>query len=327
MSSELRSQRSDGRRDVPATRVPPAPVVPRQRRRRDTGARGAKVRASRSTLLLTAPALCWYAVFSIGPLFAMFYLALHEKRGFIFPAQYAGLDNFTTIAEDDVFWVAVKNTAIMLAVSLPVMMPAAFALGYYLSLKPRGHNVLRVLLFTPALISMSVRSMIFLALLSPKGAVNGLLESVGVSGQAWLAQPDTALEAVIVVEIWSGIGFTAVLFAARLSGISSEVYDAARLDGAGHSRRTWQIAFPIVRDYFGVLTMLQFLWMLFSSAGTVLLLTRGGPGNASTTLSYLIYDKAFIQSQVGYSQAVGVVLFGVGVVGLLAIRRCFRASY
>jgi len=76
-----------------------------------------------------------------------------------------------------------------------------------------------------------------------------------------------------------------------------------------------------------VLLMLQFLWVLFSSAGSVLLLTNGGPGNSSTTLSFLMYDKAFSQSQVGYSQAVGVVLFAVGVVGMVVIRRVFKPTY
>ena len=70
--------------------------------------------------------------------------------------------------------------------------------------------------------------------------------------------------------------------------------------------------------------MLQFLWVLFASAGLILILTRGGPGTSSTTLAYLMYDKAFVESEIGYSQAVGVVLFAIGLVGMLVIRRTFR---
>jgi multiple sugar transport system permease protein len=89
----------------------------------------------------------------------------------------------------------------------------------------------------------------------------------------------------------------------------------------------WQIAYPMTRDYFGVLTMLQFIWVLFSSAATILLLTNGGPGNASSTLSFLVYSKAFQQNDLGYSQAIGTMLFVIGVIGMVLIRRIFRARY
>jgi multiple sugar transport system permease protein len=88
----------------------------------------------------------------------------------------------------------------------------------------------------------------------------------------------------------------------------------------------WQIAFPIVKDFVGVTTMLQFLWTLFNSATIVLLLTKGGPGDASITLSYFVYDKAFVSSQVGYSQAAGVFVFILGLIGMVLIRSLIRAK-
>ena len=293
----------------------------RRSRRRDAS------RPAKGDLWLAVPALTWFALFSVGPLFAMFYYAFQEKDGFIYPASYVGTENFREVLADPLFWTAAKNTAIMLGVVLPIMIPTAFALGYYIALRPRYHNVLRTILFTPALISLSVRSMIFLALLSPKGALNGVVGAFGLEGRPWLSDSSTALAAIIAVDLWNGIGFTAVLFSARLSGVSSEVYEAAKIDGASHGRRTWQIAFPIVRDYVGVITMLQFLWLLFSSAGMILLLTRGGPGDATMTLSYLVYDKAFEQGEVGYSQAVGTLLFLTGITGLVLIRKAFSPSH
>lgn len=282
-----------------------------------------------SLAALATPAIVWYLVFTVGPLFAMFYIALLNWPGLISPATFAGLDNFRIIAEDAVFWEAVRNSFVQLAVVLPVMLPLSFMLGYYVAMKPRGHRILRVFLFTPALISIAAKSMIFYAIFAPTGILNGALDTIGldVLSQPWLASKATALGTVIAVDLWSGIGFTAILFSARLSSISPEVFEAAELDGAGHWRRIWGIAFPMARDYFGVLTMLQFIWVLFSSAGSILLLTSGGPGSSSTNLSFLIYDKAFTQSQIGYSQAVGVVLFFLGLLGVLAIRRAFRPSY
>jgi multiple sugar transport system permease protein len=156
--------------------------------------------------------------------------------------------------------------------------------------------------------------------------LNATLENLGLGDLAkpWLASEQTALASIIVVGLWQGIGFTAILFSARLESISSELYEAARLDGASDWRVMWGIAFPISYAYVGTLAMLQYIWMLFASAGLILLLTRGGPGTASTTLSLMVYKKAFLENELGYSQAIGVVLFFAGLVGMLVIRRVFR---
>ncbi len=293
----------------------------RGRRRRRDGNGGLAI--------LALPAVIWYFIFTVGPLFAMFYIALLDWRSFVSPSTFAGLANFEEVFTDPVFWTAVRNSVVQLAIVLPLMLPTAFMLGYYVSLKPRGHRILRVVLFTPALLSLAAMSVIFLSIFSPTGLINGVLDNIGLGALStpWLANSQTAFGVVMVVNLWSGIGFTAILFSARLSAIPGDVFEAAELDGANHWRRVWGIAYPICRDYFGVILMLQFIWVLFTSAGTILLLTRGGPGSSSTNLSFLIYDKAFTQSQVGYSQAVGVILFFVGIAGMLLIRRIFRPKY
>ncbi|WP_089775664.1 carbohydrate ABC transporter permease [Ruania alba] len=276
-----------------------------------------------------APSVAWYVVFTIGPMVAIFVISVLSWRGLLAEPSWAGLANFRTVLTDTVFHTAVRNTAVQVGLVLPLMIPPAFMLGYYLTLKPTGHRVLRVVLFTPALISLSAMGTVFYAIFQPTGMVNITLEAIGLGSLAtpWLANPDTALFTIIAVSLWSGIGYTAVLFSARLASVSPEIYEAAELDGCGHWKRMWRIAYPVIKDYFGVLTMLQFLWNAFASAGVVLLLTNGGPGSSSTTLSFLVYEKAFVQSQVGYSQAVGVILFAVGVFSLLGIRRLFRQNY
>jgi multiple sugar transport system permease protein len=278
---------------------------------------------------LSLPAVVWYLVFTVGPLVAMFWIAFQHWTSLIAPHTFVGFDNFRIVFTDHVFWAAVRHSIEQTFIVVPVMIPLAFMLGYYVNLKPRGHRVLRVILFTPALLSLAATSVIFLSVFSPNGLVNAFLREIGLASLAhpWLASLTTALPTVMVVNLWSGIGYTAILFSARLAAIPDEIYEAAELDGAGHWRRMWNIAYPICEDYFGVLTMLQFIWVTFSSAGTILLLTNGGPGNSSTNLSFLVYDKAFTQSQLGYSQVVGIVLFVVGIIGMLIIRRAFKARY
>lgn len=293
-------------------------ATPRTRRRFNPGLFG-----------LSVPAVVWYAIFTLGPLGAMFYIATLDWASFIAPSTFVGIGNFQRVFGDPNFYRACINSLIQIAIVIPVMIPLAFMLGYYVTLKPRGHRLLRVILFTPALISLAAKSIIFLSIFSPTGLINGLLDLVGLDSLAtpWLASQSTALGVIIAVDLWNGIGFTAILFSARLASVPVEVLEAAELDGAGHWRRIWGICYPICREYFGVLAMLQFIWVMFGSAGSILLLTRGGPGSSSTNLSFLVYDKAFSQSELGYSQAVGVILFAVGIVGLLFIRRVFRARY
>jgi multiple sugar transport system permease protein len=283
----------------------------------------------RGLVLLALPSLVWYVIFTIGPLVAMFVVAFMNWKGLAAPARFNGTDNVDKLFGDDRILTALKNTAVHLFISVPVIMVGSFMLGYFLNLKLPGHRVLRVIMFIPALISLSSLGMLFVAVLGPTGLVNSTLDEVGLHSwtTAWLASPTWAMPSLIGITIWSGLGFTAILFAARLSAINEEIYAAAELDGANHWQRMWLVAFPIAREYFGVLSMLQYLWTLFGSAGLVLLLTRGGPGEATSTLSWLVYWFGFRQSQVGYSQTVGLVLFVLGIVGLVIIRRVFRARY
>lgn len=294
------------------------------RKKSRTASAGAKQRVGGFAF----PALVWYSVFTVGPLIAMFWLALFDWRGLLAPMEFVGVAKYAEVLSDGMFWTSAVNTFVQLTVVLTIMMPAAFVFGYYLACNPRGHTVLRVAFFVPALISLAAKSMMFLAIFAPNGLVNSALSGVGLEALStpWLANSSTAMAVIILVDLWGGVGFTAVLFAARIAGVPGEVFEAAEIDGAGHTSKIWRIAFPICRDYFGVLLMLQFIWILFSSAGQVLLLTNGGPGNASSTLSFLVYDAAFSRSDIGYSQAAAVILFAVGVLGVLAIRRIFNSE-
>lgn len=286
-------------------------------------------RPDRGLTILGMPALVWYLFFMIAPIIAMFGISFLRWPKIIAPSEVIGFDNYAALVQDPTFWAAAGNTAVQLIVVIPVMIPLAFMLAYYLQQSPRGHQFLSIVFFTPGLISLSVKAMMFFAILAPNGALNGFLSGIGADAAttAWLADPKTALACIIVIDLWNGIGYTAILMNARLAGVPREVYEAAALDGAGHWKMMWRIAYPITKDYVGTMVMLQFIWTLFNSAPVVLLLTQGGPGTASTTLSYFVYDLAFQSSQVGYSQAASVVLFLVGLVGMLVIRRTIRANY
>ncbi|GAA3199125.1 carbohydrate ABC transporter permease [Dactylosporangium siamense] len=304
-----------------STLARPATARPTRTRPRKRGLHSPHV------LWLAVPSLVWFAVFAVGPLAAMFVIATLRWKGLLYEPTYAGTENISKVFADPTFYAAIRNSTVQVAVVIPLMIPLSFMLGYHLNSRPRGYRILSILYFSPGLISISVTGMVFYGVLSPDGGVNGVLRAVGLDtwATAWLADPGTALPTLIAIDLWRGIGWTAVLFAARLASLPADVLEAARIDGAGRLRTMWQIAFPMVKDYVRTLTMLQYLWTLFTSAALILLLTKGGPGTSSTTLSYLVYAKAFAQRDLGYSQVVGVVLLLLGIAGMALIHVLLRS--
>lgn len=293
--------------------------------------RGASQRAARrrrnGAALFALPAFVWFVTFLVGPLVSVFVISTMNTTTLIAKSDFVGLSNFQRVFADKEFWAAFGNTALQIAIVVPVMVALGFMLGYYLFLRPPFAGALRIIFFTSSLLSVSTKAMIFYALLAPDGLVNQLLRGLGLDAFAtsWLANKATALPVIMAVDLWSGVGFLAILFSAQLTSVSGEIIEASRIDGCGHWRSMWHVAFGMLQGFIGVIAMLQFLWTLFLSATTVLLLTKGGPGTSSQTLSYLIYSKAFEQSDIGYSQAVGVILFFTGVIGAFLIRKILRS--
>jgi multiple sugar transport system permease protein len=274
-------------------------------------------------LLLVLPALVWFLAFMLWPLLNMFYISTTRWDGLALPQKFIFLDNFLRFFNDKNLSIALRNTGIHLLVGILGVVPFAYMLGFFLSLRKRGYRLLRTIFFSPSMISVAALAMIFLGLYRPDGMLNSFLDAIGLSSldRVWLANKSTALGAIIAIDIWSGIGFYGVLFFAALSGISEELYDAAQLDGAGYWTMMWKIAFPLMLDFIGVVVVLQFLYILSGAAQNVILLTAGGPGTATLTLGYYLYNQAFLTQRLGYSQAIAVLIFFIGIAVILLIRR------
>lgn len=311
------------------TSLPTSPAVLPPSGARPGGRARARLQSRRrnAAALYALPAFAWFVIFLIGPLASVFVMSTQNGTTLIAKSEFVGLRNFERVFADPLFWKAMSNTALQLVVVVPIMVVLGFMLGYYLFLKPPFAGALRIIFFTSSLLSASTKAMIFYSLLSPNGLVNQLLSAVGLDAltTSWLANSATALPVIMIVDLWAGIGFLAILFSAQLTSVSGDIIEASRIDGCGHWRSMWHVAFGMVQGFVGVIAMLQFLWTLFLSATNVLLLTKGGPGTSSQTLSFLIYTKAFEQSDIGYSQAVGVVLFVTGILGAILIRSVLRS--
>ena len=287
-----------------------------------------KARSRIAFLILAFPALIWFLGLMIWPLFNMFYLSFFRWDGLLDPQIFIGLNNFSRMFQDEHFWHSVTNTAIYLVVDMPLVLLPAFALGFFLSRRPPGFRLLRLIFFAPSMLSVAAVSLMFVGIYLPDGILNTILRQIGLGQltRVWLANPDTALGAVIAIDIWGSIGFYSILFYASLSNISEELFEAARLDGANILDLIWRIALPLSKDFFGVAMVLNFLGIMYGSAQNVLILTKGGPGDHSMTLGYYLYNQAFIASRLGYSQTIAVFAFTIGLFVILIIRRITRRT-
>lgn len=280
-------------------------------------------------IICIGPAVLIFSAMMLWPLIDMFRVSLFEWRRLTSPKIFVGLANYAELFNDPKVIVALRNTLQHMFVMLAVVMPISFMLGFFLSQRLRGYRVFRTIFFTPAMLSAPALALIFLGVYLPDGILNYVLRSIGLENltRVWLANSSTSLPAVIGADAWGAVGFYTVLFFVALSDLPQEIFESAQLDGANYWVSMWRIGFPLVLDFFGVALTLNFVWTLTGSAQYVLLLTKGGPGTSSLTLSYYLYDKAFLSYRIGYSQAIGVLLFFAGMIGMLLIRRGTQRNY
>ncbi|MBW7458913.1 sugar ABC transporter permease, partial [Paenibacillus sepulcri] len=177
-----------------------------------------------------------------------------------------------------------------------------------LTMKLRGLAVFRALIYLPGVISSVAVAMTWLWLLDPlQGPVNRLLDVVGIGGQNWLQDPHTSLGSVIVIGIWTGMGYAMIVFLAGIQGIPETLYEAAGLDGASGIKKFWFITLPLLKP----MTLFLFITATirsFQVFDLVYILTGGGPANSSTTIVTQIVGASFQEYRMGYASAMAVFL-------------------
>ncbi|GAA3880604.1 sugar ABC transporter permease [Streptomyces lacrimifluminis] len=280
-------------------RLPDAEPVPRVRGRARTD----------PPWWFALPAVLLFAFVVLVPSVRGVYYAFTDWDGLDPHFSFVGLDNFSELFRDPDATQAIRHT-LLIAVSITVVQNALgllLALGVNSAVKSR--NLLRVLLFAPAVITPIVTAYLWRNLLGPDGAVNSLLGAVGLDGlrQDWLGSPTVALWSVVGVIVWQFAGYSMVIFLAGLQSVPKEVHEAASIDGAGPVRRFWSVTRPLLAPALTINLMLSIIGgiKLFDQ---VYALTGGGPGHATDTLSTLIYKDAFTLGEFGYSIALAVVL-------------------
>lgn len=261
-----------------------------------------------------APNFIGFCVFTLIPIVFAFALAFMQWDGSN-PIQWSGIHNFTRLKDDIFFKAALKNTIIYCLGTVPLTMVASLALAVVLNQKVVGRGIFRTLAFFPYVASLVAITAVWKMLFHPsKGPINNILYTAFHVPQDELPQWFTGglvLLSMILFSVWKYMGYYMVIYLAGLQGISSELYEAASLDGANTWQRFQYITWPqLSSTTFFVVVMLTI--NCFKVYDIAVMLAGGGSGElttSSTVLVYYIYQKAFIDWDLGYSSAVAMVLF------------------
>ena len=224
--------------------------------------------------------------------------------------RFVGLSNYAEALGDPAFWAALGNTAVFVIGTIPFT--TALALGLALAVQPafRGRTLFRVGFFVPSVVSVVVLSLIFKGLYAPDGSLNALLGALGLPAPSWLLDPNTALPAIMAMDVWSASGYYMIIFLAGLEGIPRDLYDAARIEGASSTERFWRITLPLLRPTLLFVLVVNTVRSLQIFA-EVFVMTRGGPLKSTTTVVYYLYEQAFYRFDLGYASAVAYLLFAL----------------
>jgi ABC-type sugar transport system permease subunit len=286
-------------------------------------------RASRTTLVLfLAPALLLYFGFMIYPVLRTFWNSVHTIKPQNIEA-FVGLANFRELlTTDPVFWKAVGNTAIFAIIATIADVLGGLLLALCLFLRPPFAKLLRLVWFTPVLMSYVVVGVIWVWIYDYDwGLANRLLHWVGLGAfeQSWLGDPRTALWSVMATHIWKWLGFNMIIFLAALSALPGEVLGAAELDNCGWLQKLVYIIVPMLRPTIVNLTILSFIgkMMVFD---LVWIMTAGGPLWSTETVSTYVYKRAFDWNtfDLGYPSAIAVLWFAIILVFVALMTGLFR---
>lgn len=255
------------------------------------------------------PAGVLYAFVVLWPSLQGAGLAFTDWDGLSAERNFVGLEQFRQVFGDDKARAAVGRT-LLIALTITVvqnLVGLLLALGVNSRIKSR--NVLRVLLFAPAIITPVATAYLWQNLLSPNGAINSVLGVVGLGSlrHNWIGDSDYALWSICLVIVWQFAGYSMVIFLANLQGISAEVIEASFVDGAGPVRRFFSIIRPELAPAITINLMLSIIGGL-KLFDQVWVMTGGGPGGATDTMSTLIYKNAFQFGDFGYGIAMALVL-------------------
>jgi sn-glycerol 3-phosphate transport system permease protein len=261
--------------------------------------------------LLLLPAGVLLAAFTHYPAIATLYHSLFSTPKAGRPAVWVGADNYRAMADDPVFWQSLSNNLLFALGTIPTSMALALGMALLVNGAVRGRAFLRLSYFTPTILPMIAVANVWLFFYTPG---YGLLEQVtglfGLPSHNWLGSRDTALACLIVVTVWKEAGFFMIFYLAALQAIAPVLAEAASIEGAGRWYFFRRVTFPLLMPTT-LFVLVNAVINSFRLVDHVVVMTRGGPDNASSLLLYYIYDVGFKFWDTGYAAALTMVLLAI----------------
>jgi multiple sugar transport system permease protein len=257
-----------------------------------------------------APQFIGFFIFLGIPMLAVVYYSLfdwHILRG---TAELTGVSNYVQMLGDPQFATVLRNTFLFCAGLVPFNLVLALGLALLLDQKLPGTTVFRTLFFAPVVVSLVAWAIVWNFLLQDDGGLNLFLSTVGIEGPNWLRETRWAMPSVITVQVFKNVGLNMILFLAALQSVPGEIIEASRVDGAGPFKGFRLITLPMIAPTVLLVSIITVIGS-FQVFATIVVLTGGGPGNATNVLVYYVYQQAFRVYEAGYASAGAVVLFGI----------------
>jgi len=275
--------------------------------------RGPSKRRARAGRLFVAPNLVAVAVFMLFPLGFSLYMSLHNWDLFT-PAKFAGLSNYRDLfTEDPLFSIAMRNTVVYVVGTVVPTVLISLAVAGVLNRKIKGIGVFRTIIFLPLAVSSVVIAVVWQFVFNTNnGLLNIVLGWAGIGPIPWLVDPKWAMTSLCMVSIWRSVPFATVILLAAMQGVPENLYEAARLDGAGEVRQFVSITVPLIRAAVSFVVVISIIHA-FQAFDLVYVLTgrNGGPETATYVLGIMLFQHAFAFLEFGYASALAWVMFAI----------------
>lgn len=280
----------------------------------------------KNIILFLFPAMLFYLVYIISPIIMTTYYSFTDFQGIGTP-EFIGIDNYVRMFSDKFFFIALKNTSIVLCIALLLLLPLSFLMGLMLSKAFKGNTVAKALVFSPNVIAPIIIGVIWVYILDPHmGVVNNILGKLGFASlqHEWIGGRILTPYSVGLVYIWQVIGFNATIFLTGIKMIPKDIYEAAKIDGASESQQLMRITLPMLKETF-IINIVLILTNALKIFELVVQMTGGGPNNLSQVLNTYMYYRTFTTTEYGYGMAIAVfVLVLASVISVTYIKNARR---
>jgi multiple sugar transport system permease protein len=271
------------------------------------GRRAARLKESLAGWGFAAPNLVLMTTFLFVPIVWALVISFQQTQGFG-DAEWAGWDNYATLIADPVFWQSLVNTVVFTMATVPIELAGGLGLAALLNSVLPARGVFRTIIVLPMVISGVASGMIAVILFyQSNGLINKVLEAIGLSPVAWQSEGVPAMISVVIAGIWLRIGFNMIIYLAGLQSISPELYEAARIDGAGRWQQFRSVTVPLVGPSTFFLLIMNVI-ASFQVFDLIYVMTGGGPGNSTSVLVTYAYRNGFEIREQGYGAALGIVI-------------------